>query len=52
MAKALGISHQAVVQWRRCPPTRAVAIEEATGISRHILRPDVFGPAPADEAAA
>lgn len=25
---------------------KALAIEELTGISRHVLRPDIFGPAP------
>ncbi len=30
---------------RRVPsPLRAVVIERLTGISRHVLRPDVFGP--------
>ena len=24
----------------------AVAIEDATGVSKHDLRPDIFGPAP------
>ena len=29
---------------RRIPAARALRIEELTGISRHDLRPDVFGP--------
>lgn len=29
-----------------------LTVEEATGISRHRLRPDVYGPEPTEEAAA
>ena len=43
LAKALGISHQRVYQWTRCPPDLVLQVEEITGISRHTLRPDVFG---------
>lgn len=50
LAKALGVTPQAVSQWvrgsRPIPPRHALAIEAATGVSRHDLRPDVFGPAP------
>lgn len=28
------------------PSERALAVEQATGISRHDLRPDIFGPSP------
>ena len=41
LAIELGISHQSVVGWRRVPPTRAIEIEQLTGISRYRLRPDV-----------
>lgn len=50
LATRLGITPQAVSQW--CSGTRPVpakhcrAIEAATGVSVHDLRPDVFGPAP------
>ena len=33
------------------PAEFVLAIETATGVSRHDLRPDVFGPAPEGEAA-
>ena len=50
LAGQLGVSPQAVNQWvrgvRPVPPRLAIAIEAATGVSRHDLRPDVFGPAP------
>jgi DNA-binding transcriptional regulator YdaS (Cro superfamily) len=42
------VTPQAVNQWVQSgrPPARHVLkIEEATGISRHLLRPDVFGAA-------
>lgn len=37
---------------RRIPAERVLDIEAFTGISRHDLRPDVFGEAPATEDAA
>lgn len=47
MARALGnISVQAVSNWRACPPTRVLDVERVSGVSRHRLRPDVFGPTP------
>ncbi|WP_155760620.1 transcriptional regulator [Stenotrophomonas maltophilia] len=48
LARLLGVSPQAVNQWvngnRPVPPRHVLAIEKATGVSRHELRPDVFGP--------
>lgn len=55
LAKAVGVRHQSVHSWVRrglVPAKRAIAVEEATGVSRHILRPDVFGPAPDQDQAA
>jgi DNA-binding transcriptional regulator YdaS (Cro superfamily) len=49
LAKALAdlsgepISSQAVSQWKKVPPDRVLDVERITGISRHELRPDVFG---------
>jgi len=44
LARELGIAHQAVAQWTRTPPLRVLEIERLTGISRHRLRPDIYGP--------
>lgn len=49
-AAALGLDNPSVVaNWRtrgQVPYQRAVEIERLTGISRHVLRPDIFGPQP------
>ncbi len=49
LAKALGIRSPSISGWydrKKIPVERVIAIEKATGVSRHELRPDVFGPAP------
>lgn len=47
------LTRQAVVQWKQVPADRVIDVEVITGISRHELRPDVFGKSPErDEAAA
>lgn len=40
------ITSQAVSQWKRVPPGRVIQIETLTGISRHQIRPDIFGETP------
>lgn len=49
LARALGISVAAVSGWREVPPDRVLQVEELTGVSRHIQRPDVFGVAAGGE---
>ncbi|MDX0522994.1 transcriptional regulator [Sinorhizobium medicae] len=46
LARVLGIKHTALYSWSRVPAERVLDIERVTGISRHELRPDVFGKAP------
>lgn len=41
-----GLTSQAVSQWKKAPAERVLDVERITGISRHELRPDIFGPAP------
>ncbi|MXN46086.1 hypothetical protein GR138_12885 [Shinella kummerowiae] len=43
LARELGIKHTALYSWNRVPAERVLDIERLTGISRHELRPDVFG---------
>lgn len=42
LARALGISHVAVSQWRTTPFRHVFAIEELTLVEREKLRPDIF----------
>lgn len=46
LSRQIGISPQAIGQWDKIPPARVLEIERITGISRHELRPDIYGPAP------
>ena len=52
LAKVLDVYPGAICQWDKVPAARVLQVEEATGISRHALRPDVFGPAPKKRRAA
>ena len=44
VAKALGITHGAVSQWRRVPAERVIDVERLTGVPRYRLRPDLYPP--------
>jgi len=46
LAKQLGISHQSFYSWSQVPADRCLEFERVTGISRHKLRPDIYGPEP------
>lgn len=57
LAEAMGCSQQQIAyllnkETRKISAEMAKAVDEATGgtVSRHELRPDIFGPAPAQEA--
>lgn len=49
-ASVLGIENPSVIaNWRtrgQVPYARVLEVERASGISRHDLRPDIFGPSP------
>ncbi|AJY44685.1 YdaS family helix-turn-helix protein [Martelella endophytica] len=46
LAMQLNLQPSAISQWKVVPPTRVLAIEARTGISRHLLRPDIYGDIP------
>jgi TorA maturation chaperone TorD len=45
LARKIGISQPSVSNWARVPVERVTAVEAATGVSRAVLRPDLFGDA-------
>lgn len=52
LAASIGVAQNVVSNWRKrgkVPAEHVLAIEAATGVSRHLLRPDVFGPAAAND---
>ena len=49
LGRKLGISGEAIMQWDRVPPRRVLEVEKATGISRFLLRPDIYPPQEAAE---
>ncbi len=51
LAKAVGVTSQAVSQWKQVPAKKVLQVEELTGIPRFELRPDVFGQGPRKRAA-
>lgn len=51
VARFLGLSAGTVSGWHGVPPEFVLRLEEKFGVSRHTLRPDVFGPAPEASAA-
>ena len=45
LARLLGINRSSVNEWKKrgkIPPTRVLAVEKATGVSRYKLRPDLY----------
>ncbi|WLR92160.1 transcriptional regulator [Shinella zoogloeoides] len=46
LSRELGIKHSSFHSWPRVPAERVLEFERITGVSRHVIRPDVFGPAP------
>lgn len=44
IARACGITHGAVSQWRQVPAERVLVVERVTGVPRHELRPDIYPP--------
>ena len=44
LGRLLGITGEAVIQWEQVPPMRVLEVERVTGVSRHLLRPDIYPP--------
>lgn len=42
LAATLGVTSQAISQWKQVPGARVIAVERATGVSRYHLRPDLY----------
>jgi len=42
LAGRIGITPQALSQWRQVPPRRVLEVERASGVPRHELRPDLY----------
>ena len=51
LAARIGITEQAISQWRRVPPLRVLTVERATGVHRTELRPDIYPPEQEQEVA-
>lgn len=51
LARKIGIAQPSVSNWNRVPAERVIAVEAVTGVSRRVLRPDLYGePAAPDDA--
>lgn len=51
LALALGITPQAISQWKKCPPGRALKVAALTGVPPHELCPEMYPAPDTDEAA-
>ncbi len=40
----IGVTPQAISQWRYVPSQRVLDVERVSGVPRHILRPDLYPP--------
>ena len=42
LARQLGIRHSSVCEWDEVPAKRVPAVSAATGLARHVIRPDIY----------
>jgi DNA-binding transcriptional regulator YdaS (Cro superfamily) len=42
LAGLLRVAPSTLSEWRRIPAERVLAVEQASGVSRHELRPDLY----------
>src|SRR5262249_26613143 len=47
LARKIGIAQPSVSNWSRVPSERVLTVEAVTGVSRSVLRPDLYGERPA-----
>ncbi len=43
-SRRIGITEQAISQWKITPVKRVFAVERISGVPRHELRPDIYPP--------
>ena len=48
LARRIGIAQPSLSKWSRIPAERVLSVEAATGVARAVLRPDLYGTAPAE----
>jgi TorA maturation chaperone TorD len=48
LARRIGIAQPSVSKWSRIPAERVLSVEAVTGVARAVLRPDLYGDAPAE----
>ena len=46
LARRIGLSQPSISNWDRIPAERVLSVEEATGVARTVLRPDLFSELP------
>lgn len=46
LARAVGVSVQSVHGWRKVPVEHVLSLERKIGVSRYVLRPDIYGSEP------
>ncbi len=50
LSRLLGISQPAISNWKRVPADRILQVESVTGIPRFVIRPDLYGATPMEQA--
>lgn len=49
LAKACGVTTNAIYQWKQIPAHHVLTIEKLSGVSRYRQRPDIYGDEPEEE---
>lgn len=50
LARRIKVSVQAISQWETVPAERCLMVESVSGVDRRVLRPDIYGDAPVQNA--